>query len=162
MTKYEILSDRNKVWDKTLAQFMELFSLRKAYGDDKAANSGFESAAHVRDHAAATNTKSDFTRDLYIESLEDHPRRPGNNLLRTPPGAHPHHWLSIPSRFSKPNLPNNASRYWKSWHRMQNSLQHSPRVVVVTTVGAAAAKAKVAAVTTVINTKPLGKKKNSA
>jgi hypothetical protein len=73
MTKYEILSDRNKVWDKTLAHFMEFFSLRKAYGDDKAANSGFESAAHVRDHAAATNTKSDFTRDLYIESLEESP-----------------------------------------------------------------------------------------
>ena len=41
MTKYEILSDANKVWDKTLAHFTELFSLRKAYGDDKAANSGF-------------------------------------------------------------------------------------------------------------------------
>jgi len=32
MTKYEILLDSNKVWDKTLAHFMELFSLRKAYG----------------------------------------------------------------------------------------------------------------------------------
>jgi hypothetical protein len=35
MTKYEILSDSNKVWDKTLAHFMELFSLHKAYGDDR-------------------------------------------------------------------------------------------------------------------------------
>ena len=76
MTKYEILPDANKVWDKTLAHFTELFSLRKAYGDDKAANSGFESAAHVRDHSstrsvATANTESDFTRDLYIESLEE-------------------------------------------------------------------------------------------
>ena len=76
MTKYEILSDANKVWDKTLAHFTELFSLRKAYSDDKAANSGFESAAHVRDHSstrsvATANTESDFTRDLYIESLEE-------------------------------------------------------------------------------------------
>ena len=76
MTKYEILSDANKVWDKTLAHFTELFSLRKAYGDDRAANSGFESAAHVRDHSSAcsiitANTKSDLMRDLYIESLEE-------------------------------------------------------------------------------------------
>jgi hypothetical protein len=76
MTKYEILSDANKVWDKTLAHFMELFSLRKAYGDDRAANSGFESAAHVRDHSSAcsiitANTESDLTRDLYIKSLEE-------------------------------------------------------------------------------------------
>jgi len=76
MTKYEILSDSNKVWDKTLAHFTELFSLRKAYGDDRAANSGFESAAHIRDHSSAHNiitatTESDLTRDLYIKSLEE-------------------------------------------------------------------------------------------
>ncbi len=75
MTKYQILSDANKVWDKTLAHFMDLFSLRKAYGNNKAANSKLESAAHVRDHSYAcsvitANTESDFTRDLYIESLE--------------------------------------------------------------------------------------------
>jgi hypothetical protein len=68
--------DTNKVWDKTLAHFTDVFSLRKAYGDNKAANSGFESAAHVRDHSSArsittANTKSDFTGDLYIESLEE-------------------------------------------------------------------------------------------
>ncbi len=76
MTKYKILLDENKVWDKTLAHFMDLFSLHKAYGNDKAANSGFESAAHVRDHSSAcsvitSNTKSDFTCNLYIESLEE-------------------------------------------------------------------------------------------
>ncbi len=76
MTKYEILLDANKVWDKTLAHFTDLFSLRKAYGNAKAANSRFESAAHARDHSSArsvitTNTESDFTCDLYIESLEE-------------------------------------------------------------------------------------------
>ncbi len=76
MTKYKILLDTNKVWDKTLAHFTELFSLRKAYRDVKATNSGFESAAHVRDHSSAhcvttTNTESNFTRDLYIKSLDE-------------------------------------------------------------------------------------------
>jgi hypothetical protein len=76
MTKYQILLDANKVWDKTLAHFTDLFSLRKAYGNNKAANSGFENAAHVCDHSSArsiitANTESDFTRDLYIESLEE-------------------------------------------------------------------------------------------
>jgi hypothetical protein len=76
MTGYEILSDAKKVWDKTLAHFTELFSLRKAYGNDRAANSGFESPAHVRDHSSTcsiitANTESDLTCDLYIESLEE-------------------------------------------------------------------------------------------
>jgi hypothetical protein len=47
MTKYEILADSDKVWEKTLTQFMDLYALRKAYGNNRAANSGFESAAHV-------------------------------------------------------------------------------------------------------------------
>ncbi len=76
MTKYKILSDANKVWDKTLSHFTDLFFLRKAYGTNKAATSGFESAAHFRDHSSAhsvitANTESDFTRDIYIESLEE-------------------------------------------------------------------------------------------
>ncbi len=76
MTKYKILSDTNKVWDKTLAHFTDLFSLHKAYGNNKAANSGIKSAAHVHNHSSAcsvttANTKSNFTHDLYIESLED-------------------------------------------------------------------------------------------
>ncbi len=73
---YKILLDTHKVWDKTLAHFTYLFSLCKAYGDNKAANSGFESAAHVHDHSYAhsvttTNTESDFTHTLYIESREE-------------------------------------------------------------------------------------------
>ena len=76
MTKYEILLGSNKVWDKTLAHFTDLFSLRKAYGNNKAANSGSKSAAHIRNHSSArsiisANTMSDLTRDLYIESLEE-------------------------------------------------------------------------------------------
>jgi hypothetical protein len=77
MTKYEILSDSDKVWDKTLTHFTALFSLRKAYGDDRAAtNSGLESAAHVHDHSSTHSiptdiTESELTRDLYIESLEE-------------------------------------------------------------------------------------------
>jgi hypothetical protein len=76
MTKYEILSDSNKVWDKTLAHFTELFYLRKAYGNDRAANSRFKSAAHIHDHTSAhsiltDNTESKLTRNLYIKSLED-------------------------------------------------------------------------------------------
>ena len=74
MTKYKILLDVNK--DNTQAHFTELFSLHKAYGNDRAANSGFESAAHVQDHSSAqsiitANTKSDLMCDLYIESLEE-------------------------------------------------------------------------------------------
>ncbi len=55
---------------------MEVFSLRKAYGDDRAANSGFKSAAHVHDHSSArsiitANTENDLTCDLYIKSLKE-------------------------------------------------------------------------------------------
>jgi hypothetical protein len=43
---------------------------------------------------------------------------------------------------------------------MPNSLQHSPRVAAATAGAAAAAKAKVAVATTVIGTKPHGRRKN--
>jgi hypothetical protein len=76
MTKYKILLDTNKVWDKTLAHFTDLFSLCKAYSNDKAANSRFKSMAHVCNHSSARSvttatTKSDFTCALYIKSLEE-------------------------------------------------------------------------------------------
>jgi hypothetical protein len=48
MTKYEILKDLDKVWDKTLTHFTDLYALRKSYGGNRAANSGFKSAAHDR------------------------------------------------------------------------------------------------------------------
>ena len=126
MTKYEILSDANKVWDKTLAHFTELFSLRKAYGDEKAASSGFESAAHVHNHSSTcsvttANTESDFTRDLYIESLEEslaaaRERFASDTTTST---------LTLPQAFDpitllQTELADNANRYQMSWRRMPN------------------------------------------
>ncbi len=47
MAKYEILADSDKVWEKNLTHFMDLYALRKAYGNNRAANSGFKCSAHV-------------------------------------------------------------------------------------------------------------------
>ncbi len=41
--------DANKEWDPTLDHFSKLFAQRKAYGDDRAANNRFESAATIFD-----------------------------------------------------------------------------------------------------------------
>jgi hypothetical protein len=74
MTKYEILADSDKVWEKTLTHFTDLYALRKAYGNDRAANSGFESAAHVQENSlghSIITTESNLTCDLYIKSLEE-------------------------------------------------------------------------------------------
>ena len=76
MTKHEILSDAAKDWDKTLAHFTDHFFLRKAYDDNKVANSGFKSSSHVCDHSSdqsviTSNTENDFTCVLYIKSLEE-------------------------------------------------------------------------------------------
>jgi hypothetical protein len=74
MTKYEILVDLDKVWEKTLTHFTDLYALCKAYGNNRAANSGFESAVQVQEiflgHSIIT-TESDLTRGLYIGSLEE-------------------------------------------------------------------------------------------
>ena len=43
MTMYEMRSDPNKAWTPTLDHFSLLFAQRKAYGDDRAVHSGFES-----------------------------------------------------------------------------------------------------------------------
>jgi hypothetical protein len=74
MTKYEIHVDSEKVWEKTLTHFTDLYTLRKAYGNDRAANSGFESAAHIGENSpghSVITTESDLTRDLYVKSLEE-------------------------------------------------------------------------------------------
>jgi hypothetical protein len=74
MAKYEILADLDKVWEKALTHFTDLYALHKAYGHDRAANSGFESAAHVRENSSGHSvitTESNITRDLYVESLEE-------------------------------------------------------------------------------------------
>jgi hypothetical protein len=74
MTKYEIQANVNKTWLHTLQFFTKLFAQCKAYRDDSAANSSFNSAAHIKDiptNHSLVSTSSDFTtRDLYIESLK--------------------------------------------------------------------------------------------
>ena len=47
MTKYEMQRDADKVWTTTLQFFTNLYAQRKAYGNDRVANSGFDSAALV-------------------------------------------------------------------------------------------------------------------
>jgi hypothetical protein len=73
-TKYEILADSDKLWEKNLTHFTDLYALCKAYGDDRAATSGFESAAHVRENSlghSIITTESNLPHNLYIESLEE-------------------------------------------------------------------------------------------
>jgi hypothetical protein len=77
MTKYKMRLDADKEWDPTLNHFSKLFAQPKAYGDDRAANSGFESATtmfNVPSDCTFARSKSNnnFTsRNLYIESLEE-------------------------------------------------------------------------------------------
>ncbi len=75
MTKYKMQADINKTWLHTLQFFTKNFAQRKAYGDDRVAYSGFNSAAHINNiptNCSLVSTSSDFTtRDLYIESLEE-------------------------------------------------------------------------------------------
>jgi len=152
MTKYEILLDANKVWDKTLAYSTDLSSLCKAYGNNKAAMSRFESEALARDHTSTdsittANTKSDFTCNLYIEL----------GLLRFRHShLHTHITGFYPVTLLQTKLvQSNASWYWKSWHRMKHSWQHSPRVTEAAAVRAAeAAEAKAAAATMAVSTIP--------
>jgi hypothetical protein len=69
--------DADKEWDPTLDHILKLFVQRKAYGNNRAANSGFESSATIfnvpSDSTFATSkSNGDFTaRDLYIKSLEE-------------------------------------------------------------------------------------------
>ncbi len=75
MTKYKMKADINKTWLHTLQFFTKLFAQRKAYGDNHAGNSSFDSAAHINDiptDCSLVSTSSDVTtHDLYIESLEE-------------------------------------------------------------------------------------------
>ncbi len=75
MTKYKMKADINKTWLHTLQFFTELFAQCKSYGDNRAANSGFDSAAHIKDiptNRSLVSTSSGFTtRDHYIGSLEE-------------------------------------------------------------------------------------------
>jgi hypothetical protein len=71
MTKYEMQMDVNKTWLHTLQFVTKPFAQRKAYGDDCAANSGFDSAVHINDistNCSLVSTSSDITtHNLYIE-----------------------------------------------------------------------------------------------
>ena len=73
MSKYEMQMDANKSWMHTLQYFTKLFAQRKAYGDNQAANSNFDSAAHINNiltNCSIVSTTSDITtRNLYIKSL---------------------------------------------------------------------------------------------
>ncbi len=77
MTKYEMQLDMDKAWDPTLDHFSKLFAQRKAYGDDCAANSRFESSAAMHNvpsdcTIAMSKSSGDFTLcNLYIEGLKD-------------------------------------------------------------------------------------------
>ncbi len=74
MTKFKVLPDADKAWDKMLTHFTNLYALCKAYGNDRAAKSGFESAAHVRNMSTSRSvvtTESNITPNLYLESLEE-------------------------------------------------------------------------------------------
>jgi len=74
MTKYEMLADKDKTWSLTLQHFTQLYAQCKAYGDDRAANSGFDNMANIYDVPASNRSLASSeitTRDLYIESLEE-------------------------------------------------------------------------------------------
>jgi hypothetical protein len=75
MTKYKMQADINKTWLHTLQFFTKIFAQRKAYGDNRAANSVFDSAAHINNiptNGSLVSTSSDFTtHNLYIEGLKE-------------------------------------------------------------------------------------------
>ena len=75
MTKYKMQADINKTWLHTLIFFTKLSAQCKAYGDDRMANSGFDSTAHINNipiNRSLVSTSSDFTTcNLYIESLKE-------------------------------------------------------------------------------------------
>jgi hypothetical protein len=75
MTKYSMQADINKTRLHTLWLFTKIFAQGKACRDNRTANSGFDSAAHINNiptNHSLVSTFSDFTtHDLYIESLEE-------------------------------------------------------------------------------------------
>jgi hypothetical protein len=77
MTKYKIKANINKTWLHTLQFFTKLFAQHKAYGDDRAANSSFNSAAHINNiptDCSLVSTSSDSppaTSPLRASRLEE-------------------------------------------------------------------------------------------
>ncbi len=78
MTKYEMQLDANKEWDPTLDHFSKLFAQRKAYSNNRDANSRFESAATmlgVPSNCTFVKSKSNgnFTSQTYtLRALRSH------------------------------------------------------------------------------------------
>ncbi len=71
-----MLIDKDKTWALTLQHFTQLYAQQKAYGDDRVANSGFDSMANIYDvlsnlTMASTAPSKMITHDLYIENLEE-------------------------------------------------------------------------------------------
>jgi hypothetical protein len=101
MTKYEMRLDTDKAWDPTFNHFSQLFVQCKAYGNDSAANSGFESAAAMygipsNRTIATTKSSSDFTsRDPCIESLEESLALAHDYVTNAPTTHLPRHLLLI-------------------------------------------------------------------
>jgi hypothetical protein len=93
MTKYEMQSDADKAWDPTLDHFSKLFAQHKAYGNNRASNSRFKSAAAMCNvpfncTIATTKSSGDFiSHDLYIESLEESLALAHNYVTNTPTTA---------------------------------------------------------------------------
>ena len=170
MTKYEILSDTNKVWDKTLAHFMDLFSLRNAYIDDKAA--GFETVAHVHDHTSTrsittANTENDFIRDCYIESQEESLLAAAWNYCASDATT----LTPIPTAAIDPVtlLQTELAEQCKQVAEVMVMAQNATLMAALSKVAemvmvrvAEAAEAKAAAATTAVGTKHHGKRQNSA
>jgi hypothetical protein len=78
MTKYKMQRNADKVWTTTLQFFTDLYVQRKAYGNNHAANSGFDSVALVHKYlpnqsnrTVASTTSNITMRNLYIKSLEE-------------------------------------------------------------------------------------------
>jgi hypothetical protein len=111
MTKYKMQTDVNKSWLHTLQFFTKPFAQRKAYGNNGAAKSSFDSVAHINDiptnHSLFSTSSDITTRNLYIKSLEDHLRLHGSMLPKRAP-------LPWTNRIRRPyyarNLMPNASK----------------------------------------------------
>jgi hypothetical protein len=75
MTKYEMQTEVNKTWLYTLQFFTKLFAQRKAYGDNRVANSGVDNAVHVNNlptNRSLVSISSDITtHNLFIKSLKE-------------------------------------------------------------------------------------------
>ncbi len=71
-----MLANKDKTWTLILQHFTQLYTQQKAYGDDRAANSGFDSMVNIYDvppdQSMASIAPSKITTcNLYIKSLEE-------------------------------------------------------------------------------------------